>query len=112
MKLQDTTMTTCAPSIWQRSLRNLRRHGGNVLLIAPFMALFFIFAIWPALRSAYLSFTDYHATEAPVWIGWSNYVELFNDERFYHALGNTFSYMAMVSVLAVILGLILAMAFG
>lgn len=105
-------MTTSSATIWQRSLRNLRQHGGNVLLISPFMVLFMVFGVWPALRSAYLSLTDYHATEAPVWVGWSNYAELFGDERFYQALGNTFSYMAMVSVLAVILGLILAVAFG
>ena len=102
-------MTT---SFTQQLSRNVRRHGGNVLLILPFMALFAVFTVWPVLRSAYLSFTDYHATEAPVWVGWSNYVELFGDERFYRALWNTLSYMALVSVLAVVLGLILAVAFG
>lgn len=99
-------------SFTQRFLRNVQRHGGNVLLILPFMALFAVFAVWPVLRSAYLSFTDYYATDAPVWVGWANYVELFSDERFYRALWNTFSYMALVSVLAVVLGLILAVAYG
>jgi ABC-type sugar transport system permease subunit len=103
------TMTT---SFKQQFMRNVQRHGGNILLILPFMAVFAVFAVWPVFRSAYLSFTDYHATEAPVWVGWSNYVDLFSDERFYRALWNTLSYMALVSVLAVVLGLILAVAFG
>lgn len=90
----------------------LQKHGGNILLISPFLLLFATFSVWPVFRSAYLSFTDYHATEAPNWIGLDNYVELFNDERFYRALGNTVGYMAAVSSLAVILGLILAIAFG
>lgn len=93
-------------------MRQLRRHGYNVLLISPFLALFAVFSLWPVLRSAYLSFTDYHATAPPVWVGWANYVELFQDERFYRALWNTCSYMALVSFLAVTLGLILAVAFG
>jgi len=95
-----------------RLLVFLRKHGANILLISPFLALFAVFSIWPVFRSAYLSFTDYHATEAPVWIGLDNYVELFADERFYRALGNTVTYMLVVSLLAVVLGLVLALSFG
>lgn len=82
------------------------------MLIMPFLALFAVFVVWPVFRSAWLSFTDYHATEAPVWIGLENYKELFGDSRFWQALWNTTYYMAAVSVLSVVLGLILAAAFG
>lgn len=101
-----------APRPRRRLARQLRRHGTNVLLVLPFLALFAVFSLWPVLRSLYLSFTDYHATDAPAWVGWNNYAELFADERFYRALWNTCAYMAMVSVLAVVLGLVLAVAFG
>jgi multiple sugar transport system permease protein len=90
----------------------LRRHGGDILLVTPFLALFAVFAMWPVLRSAWLSFTEYHATTAPRWVGWRNYADLFADERFWRALSNTSIYMALVSVLAVVLGLVLAMTFG
>lgn len=96
----------------QHLLRGWRRHGGDILLISPFLALFGLFCVWPVFRSAWLSFTDYHATEAPVWIGWENYRELFADERFWHALRNTSAYMAAVATLSVALGLVLAVAFG
>lgn len=89
-----------------------RRHGRDMLLVAPFFALFGLFGVWPVLRSAWLSFTDYHATEEPAWVGLRNYAELFADERFWTALANTAAYMASVSVIAVLLGLALALAFG
>ena len=89
-----------------------RRHGRDMLLVAPFFALFGLFGVWPVLRSAWLSFTDYHATDAPAWVGLRNYAELAADERFWTALGNTAAYMASVSIIAVGLGLVLALNFG
>ncbi|KQW44904.1 MULTISPECIES: carbohydrate ABC transporter permease [unclassified Roseateles] len=89
-----------------------RRHGRDILLVAPFFALFGLFVAWPVLRSAWLSFTDYHATDEPVFVGLRNYAELFADERFWTALGNTTAYMASVSIIAVLLGLVLALNFG
>ena len=80
------------------------RHGADMLLVAPFFALFALFVAWPVLRSAWLSFTEYHATAAPAWVGTRNYAELFGDERFWQALRNTFTYMASVSGIAVVLG--------
>jgi ABC-type sugar transport system permease subunit len=96
-----------------RSLqRTLRRHGGDILLVSPFLALFAVFGVWPVLRSAWLSFTSYHATHPPVWVGARNYAELWADERFWQALGNTLTYMAAVSTLSMAMGLVLALAFG
>lgn len=94
--------------IWHRHGRHLK----DGLLVAPFFALFGLFGVWPVLRSAWLSFTDYHATDAPRWIGLRNYAELFADERFWTSLANTAAYMASVSVIAVLLGLVLALSFG
>lgn len=91
---------------------NWRRHRCDLLLIAPFFALFGAFGVWPVLRSAWLSLTEYHATDAPVFIGLRNYAELAADERFWTALGNTATYMVSVSVIAVLLGLVLALNFG
>ena len=96
----------------ERIALGIRRHGGNILLILPFLSLFLVFVLWPVGYSAYLSFTDFHVTAPPVWIGWSNYCELFSDDRFYRALFNTTTYMAMVSVLSVVLGLVLAVTYG
>lgn len=93
-------------------MRTWRRHGRDILLVTPFFALFGLFGIWPVLRSAWLSVTDYHATEAPTFVGLRNYAELAADERFWTALANTAAYMASVSAIAVVLGLVLALNFG
>jgi len=105
-------MTAIAAPAAMRWRRMLRRHGRDMLLVAPFFALFGLFVAWPVLRSAWLSFTDYAAVSPPSWVGWRNYADLFADERFWQALGNTFAYMGAVSVLAVALRLVLALAFG
>ncbi|MEK8031229.1 sugar ABC transporter permease [Ideonella sp. DXS29W] len=110
--LMQDHLASVRPS-WHHSWRRAwARHGAQVLLVAPFFGLFAVFVAWPVLRSAWLSFTEYHATAAPVWVGWRNYEDLAADERFWTALRNTFTYMASVSVIAVVLGLLLALSFG
>lgn len=95
-----------------RLRRSWRRHGGDMLLVSPFIALFAVFGIWPVLRSAWLSFTAYHAVDEPRFIGLANYANLFADERFWQALSNTAIYTVAVTVLNAALGLALALAFG
>lgn len=101
-----------SPSPALRARRLLRRHGGDVALLLPFLAVFGVFVLWPVLRSAWLSFTEYHATLPPRWVGLENYEALFTDERFWRALRNTAVYTVSVTTLAVSLGLVLALAFG
>jgi multiple sugar transport system permease protein len=89
-----------------------RRHGGDVMLIAPFLALFLLFTLWPIVRSAWLSFTDFAAVGTPRWVGLANYIEIMGDERFWIALFNTLAYMFCASLLSLVLGLVLAVAYG
>lgn len=102
----------CRSTPLSRFVLRMKRHIGDIGLISPFLVLFTVFIVWPVFKSAYLSFTDYHAAEDPVWVGLANYKEIFQDERFYRALWNTTSYMAMVAILSTVLGLILSIAFG
>lgn len=67
-------------------------------LIAPYTILFFIFTVVPVVMSLYLSFTYFNLLEAPTFIGWENYLNLFvNDKVWAIALKNT-------AILAVITG--------
>lgn len=67
-------------------------------LIAPYTILFFIFTVVPVFMSLYLSFTYFNLLEAPTFIGWENYLNLFvNDKVWTIALKNT-------AILAVITG--------
>ncbi len=92
-----------------RKLENWSKRGGKLrrqifinrqyyYLVAPYTILFIIFTVIPVIMSLYLSFTYFNLLEAPTWIGWENYLNLFvNDKVWMIALKNT-------AILAVITG--------
>lgn len=83
-----------------------------LMMLVPFIVLFAAFVLYPVINSLYLSFTDYNAISQPRFTGIDNYVALFQDPRFYKALGNTALFVVSVVVLNTVLGLTLAMVFG
>ncbi len=104
-----TTLTTARPH--RRRLRQRTRHIINGLLFAsPWLIGLLVFWIYPTLASAYYSFTKFNAVQAPRWVGFANYIELFTqDINFKAAVFNTF-YFAIVSIpLAVLLAFTLAL---
>ena len=56
-----------------------------------------MFLAYPLLASLYYSFCDYSVLHKPVWIGVTNYVDLFHDELFRTALINT-AYYAVIAI--------------
>ncbi len=56
--------------------------------IAPVVAIFAVFMVYPILRSLYLSFFELTSGEY-VFVGLKNYQKLFQDKIFYKALFNT-----------------------
>jgi multiple sugar transport system permease protein len=54
------------------------------------------------LASLYTSFTEYHLRAPSEWVGLANYVEMFEDKRFWIALYNT-SYMVIMAVPLILL---------
>jgi multiple sugar transport system permease protein len=73
------------------------------LFALPWVVGFLVFTVGPMLFSGYASFTRYRITTPPVWIGLDNYTTLFQDDRFYQSLGNTF-WMVIFKTPLVILG--------
>ncbi|HEX2914787.1 MAG TPA: sugar ABC transporter permease [Chloroflexia bacterium] len=67
------------------------------LFALPWIIGFIVFTVGPMAFSAFASFTDYNITTDPHWVGTQNYSDLFHDDRFYLALGNTF-WMVLVKV--------------
>lgn len=65
----------------------------NYFLIFPFLIFFFLFTILPVLSAIFLSFTRYDILNAPVFVGWDNYIRMFlEDEVFLIALKNTIQF--------------------
>ncbi|MEU8489418.1 sugar ABC transporter permease [Streptomyces sp. NPDC048641] len=99
-----TTLRT-RPEGRERALRGgqLRNpaHRGDwrlaLLLIAPAVLGFAVFAVYPTLRGVYLSFTDFKILTPPVWSGFDNIRTLISDEKFWHSLRVTV-YFVVLSV--------------
>ena len=74
----------------QLTWSQMKEAKANYFLIAPFMVFFLLFTILPVLSAIVLSFTRYDILNAPVFVGWDNYIRMFlEDEVFIIALKNT-----------------------
>ncbi|MEV0096974.1 sugar ABC transporter permease [Streptomyces sp. NPDC050738] len=84
------------------------QHGG--WFVAPFVALFALFVIWPLLRGIYLSFTDANITGAGAsFIGFDNYREALHDQAMWDALGHSAYFTLLVVPCITLLAFLLAM---
>ncbi|WP_062049104.1 carbohydrate ABC transporter permease [Bacillus sp. JCM 19034] len=79
------------------------------LYISPFIIGFSLFTIGPMLASIYLSFTRYDVLTPAEWIGITNYINLFQNERFWSYLGNTLYYVFIGVPITVTASLIVAL---
>ena len=74
----------------------------------PALLLVGIFLLYPFMRSAYLSFTDYKGIGAANWVGLDNYRTLAKDPVLSRTLTNTMLWVVGTLILPVGLGLIIA----
>jgi multiple sugar transport system permease protein len=67
--------------------------------------------VFPLMYSLYLSFTEYSATgsQAPIWIGLENFIDLLNDENMWQYFATTGRYALITVAFQTILGFSLAM---
>ena len=67
-----------------------KEHKGKYLLILPFAILFMVFTVIPVIASIVISFTSFNMLQPPVFVGFSNYINLIvNDDIFLIAVKNT-----------------------
>jgi multiple sugar transport system permease protein len=84
------------------------QHGG--WFVAPFLALFALFVIWPLLRGVYLSFTDANISgDGASFVGLDNYREALNDSAMWDALGHSAYFTLLVVPCITVLAFLLAM---
>jgi multiple sugar transport system permease protein len=89
---------------WKRNQRTL----APWIFLAPGIAMFTLYVIYPILESMWLSFYDWDGLGAKTWIGIANYVELFDDDAFYTSLKNNIIWLVLY-MLAVPAGLFIAL---
>ncbi|MHA7177419.1 carbohydrate ABC transporter permease [Arthrobacter sp. Sr24] len=88
-------------------VRRDRRHGWSFM--APFLAFFAVFLLWPLIYGLYMSFTGRSLTGANTnFVGLANYTEALMDSDMWHSMGNTL-YFTVISTIPLVL-VALAMA--
>ena len=92
------------PSWWRRNRVRL----APWLFLLPGLAFFTLYVIGPIFQSIWISFYDWDGLGAKTWVGFANYVELMDDERFYTSLKNNVIWLVLY-MLAVPLGLAIAL---
>jgi multiple sugar transport system permease protein len=85
-----------------------RKLATGVLFSSPWLIGLSVFLIYPLLAALYYSLCDYSVLLPAVFVGFDNYIELFQDKLFWKSLWNT-SFFALCSVgLSVVVALTLA----
>jgi len=64
-----------------------------MLFLIPASIGFLAFFVWPTFRGIYLSFTDDNLLSDPTFIGFQNYIDIFNDAVFWRSMAVTFQYV-------------------
>jgi len=88
-----------------------RREIGGVLFLLPGFIFIFLFMIYPIAHSLFLSFTayDFAFDLRPTFLGFDNYVNIFQDRHFITAFTNTIAYSLMFFPSIMIISLFLAL---
>lgn len=89
--------------------RQRRELALGLFFTSPYIIGFLCFALVPLLASFYFSFTSYDIFTAPKWAGFSNFVELNSDPRFWVSLWNTAYYTAFAVPLGMCVAFLLAL---
>ncbi|MEM9276036.1 MAG: sugar ABC transporter permease [Cyanobacteria bacterium P01_F01_bin.143] len=80
------------------------------LFLLPAITILTLTIFLPAIQAFALSFTqyEYDLTQAPEWVGFTNFQRLWSDRDFWQTIGNTLLYLAGAVPVLVIVPLILA----
>ncbi|WP_397334446.1 carbohydrate ABC transporter permease [Nonomuraea sp. 3-1Str] len=97
-----------APAEHARARRRWTQHG--MLFIAPFLAVYLAFLVWPLLQGLRMSLSSVNiAGTNDRFVGLANYAEAFADPRMWRSLWNTLVFTVLSTVPLVLLGLALAL---
>ncbi len=81
----------------------------GLIFISPFIVGFLLFTLYPFVSSFLLGMTDYNGISPPEFTGFSNYISMFEDEKFRNSLFVTFRYSVILVPLKLVISLIMAL---
>lgn len=114
---QDDLQAAAAPPTTppRRRKRGERQNPWGYLFVAPALALYLIFSIWPIFRGFAMAFTDYRFVYPETrWAfnGLANFRAIAADPDFWQSLGVSLRFTALVLPLTTLLALLLAVVIG
>jgi multiple sugar transport system permease protein len=89
------------------------RHQGQLIpyvFIAPNVAVFTAFMFFPIVFAFFISFHQWSLIGTAQFVGFDNYLEMIQDDRFWGSLRNTVVYTAGTVPTSIALGLVVAIA--
>ncbi len=98
-----------ANSIQKKQPFLLRDNTVGYIFAAPFIIGFCFLTLIPMALSLYYSFCNYKIAAPAEWIGFQNYINLFQDARFGNSLLVTFQYVIIGVPLKLVFALLIAM---
>ena len=85
-----------------------RNNLWGYLFTTPSAILLLVFIILPIFISAWLSLTEFTGFNSPTFVGFKNYIDMFQDKKFLASMKNTFVYVIVTVPLQTILALLTA----
>ncbi|OPF74044.1 ABC transporter permease [Streptomyces antioxidans] len=99
------------PATGGRRTPKRERQGAAWVFLSPWVLGAAVLTLLPMAVSLYLSFTDYDMFDAPRWIGFRNYTQMFTeDPRYWRSVITTLTYVVIAVPLQLLLALAVAIA--
>lgn len=99
------------PAQPRRGMARLRDALAGYSFLAPFLAFYAIFLLYPFGLGVWMSLHDWEIVgNYREYLGWANYEELWEDTYFWEVLRNTLKFTVITAPAATMLGLALALA--
>lgn len=93
-----------------KAIKKRRNSITPYTMIAPFFLLYIVFSLFPMVFSLGVSFFDWGGFDEAQFVGFSNYIRVFQDAKFLKALANTVIIFCFTIPLELTLGLMIAVA--
>jgi multiple sugar transport system permease protein len=85
------------------------RQFGAWLFVLPFVALYLLFLVYPAIQVCYLSLTNSDVAGQGHFTGFNNYITLFQDQDFWASVVHTGYFVLLTVVPNTLIGFLLAL---
>ncbi len=93
---------------YDRRYRTVDRYRFIVGFLSLPLLFYAIFVIWPFIQAIFFSFTDWTGGAGQNFIGFDNYVKMWNDERFWTSARSSFLLLLLAPLVTLALGVFFA----